>query len=381
MKRVQFYAMLLTDFPKEFTGIELGSNPARTGDHVMLDLKQVPEVEMTKSAVMRAAEHRTNCGDWGDKSVFEPALEQLLRSLETEAELNTIGRFTNWQSIVRRLSQRLRLQRVGFKQIPTAIADRPAFVITGPPRTGSTLLQRLLALDPENNFLRSSDVLMPMPATRLGSEGDKIKSRQVALGIETTYEQIPGLRVLHESMAHLPEEEVFLLDFSFMCLLAPLRAHVPGFWSWVFQSGDLTGLYRELKHFISYAGQYRKGSRWVLKAPHHLWMLQQLMEGFPNARIIWIHRDPVRFVTSCASLSRTIRREFSDTVTDEKVGREWLDLLADGISRAMKYRNAVGESRIVDVYTQDLLKDPQKTVASIYDSFGIPLPKCMFEGI
>jgi hypothetical protein len=80
----------------------------------MTDQNQIPDVELTKSAVFAAAEEQTGCPNWGDTTVFEPALDQLLASLEAEAQLNTAGRFNHWMSIVGRLSQRLLLQREGY---------------------------------------------------------------------------------------------------------------------------------------------------------------------------------------------------------------------------------------------------------------------------
>lgn len=154
---------------------------------------QLPEVELTKSALFAEAEERTGCTDWGDTSVFEPALDQLLSSLESEAELNSEGRFTTWMGIVGRLSQRLLLQREGYDQVPTAIADRPAFIIVGPPRTGTTLLQRLLALDAETDALRFCDVASPVLATQPGTEEDEAKIERVSEMVAQLHERMPEL--------------------------------------------------------------------------------------------------------------------------------------------------------------------------------------------
>jgi hypothetical protein len=347
----------------------------------MAGQNQIPAVELTKPAVFAAAEQRAGCTDWGDTSVFEPALDQLLASLETEAQLNAAGRFSHWMSIVGRLSQRLLLQREGYDRLPTQIAERPAFVITGAPRTGTTLLQRLLALDPETDALRYCDVVVPVPATRPGTDEDEAKIEEASQILAQLYARVPGVLKMHEMEPRMPDEEVYLIDHSFMSVLAPLRARVPTYWKWVLESGDLDGVYRELKHFIAYVGQHRTGSRWVLKAPHHTWMLRQLLEGFPHASVIWTHRDPAKFVPSCASLSRAIRSAGSDDVSDEEIGREYLAMLADGTSRAMGARSRASERQIVDVHYHDLIRDPQAAVARIYEAFGVELPESMPEAI
>jgi hypothetical protein len=347
----------------------------------MTEQNSFPEVELTKPAIFAAAEERTGCTDWGDTSVFEPALDQFLASLEAEARLNTAGRFIRWSAIVGRLSQRLLLQREGYDRLPAAIAERPAFVIAGPPRTGTTLLQRLLALDPDSEALRYCDVAAPVPATRPGTDEDEAKIEHVSQQLAQIQALVPALQKIHEMDPRMPDEEIFLIDHSFLCALGPLRARVPGYWSWVMESGDLNGAYRELKRFIAYVGQHRTGSRWVLKTPQHLWMLPQLLETFPNAFVIWTHRDPAKFVPSMASLCRVLRSAGSDSVNNEDLGQYWLEILAGGVSSAMKYRNGLTEGRIVDVHYHDLVRDPQGTVGRIYEAFGVELPEGMPEAI
>ena len=284
-------------------------------------------------------------------------------------------------SIVGRLSQRLLLQREGYDRVPTEIAERPAFVITGAPRTGTTLLHRLLALDPYTDALRYCDVMTPVPVTRPGTGEDEAKIEEVSQRLDQLYALVPDLLKIHEIAPRTPDEETFLIDHSFTTFLSPLRARVPTYWTWVMESGDLDGVYREFKHFIAYVGQHRTGSRWVLKSPNHLWMLRQLIEGFPQASIIWTHRDPAKFVPSMASLSQASRSARSDTVSDKQVGQDWLEMLADGVSRAMAYHKRGGESRIVDVHYHDLVRDPQATVARIYETFEVELPESMPEAI
>jgi hypothetical protein len=346
----------------------------------MCDQEKIPEVEFSESVVMAVAEEQTGCSDWGETSVFRPALARYLSALESEAQLNEQGRFGVWQGVVARLTQRLLLQQQSFDQVSTGIADRPSFVIAGLPRTGSTLLQRLLSLDPDADSLRFGDVSMPVPATRPGNEEDEAKIEQVGQALDQRYSQVPELRSLHEMDPRLPDEEVFLINHSFMSCLAPLGAHVPSFWAWVMDSGDHRGTYRELKHLVSFVGQYRTGSRWVLKSPHHLWMQDSLLEEFPNATVIWTHRDPVRVVSSMASFAYKLRALASDHATPEQAGRDWLDMLSDGITRGMSARRAA-ENRFIDVHYHDLMNDPQAAVAAIYAAAGLDMPKAMTAAI
>jgi len=198
--------------------------------------------------------------------------------------------------------------------------------------------------------------------------------------LEQLYTLAPELKLIHEMDPRLPDEEVFLIDLTFMSVLEPLRAHVPSFWSWVMENGDHDGIYRELRSFIAFVGQFRSGGRWVLKAPHHLWMQAQMLEAFPKATVIWTHRDPSRVVPSCASLSHVSRVTRSDRVTPEETGRAWFDMLSDGLQRAVSARQGT-EDRFVDVHFQDLMRNPQAAVASIYETAGFDMPDSLPDAI
>ena len=338
-------------------------------------------VELTKSALFAEAEERTGLTDWGDTSVFEPALDQLLSALETEADLNRIGRFDSWMGITSRLQQRLLLRRAGYDRVPTQIADKPALVIVGPPRTGTTLLQRMLALDPETDALRYCDVTYPVPATRPGTAEDEAKIKEVSAELATLRKWAPDIIKIHEMEPRTPDEEVFLMNYTFTSFLEPLRAHVPSYWNWVLKSADLPALYRELKHLIAYVGQYRSGSRWVLKAPQHLWMLRHLLDEFPNAHVIWTHRDPAKSVPSMCSMSRAVRKRNSGSAHDEEIGADWLEMMAGGVAQAMQDRDKRPARLIFDVTFRDLMRDPEAVIREIYEAVGLDYPASMSTAI
>lgn len=337
------------------------------------------KIELNKDSLLAAAENWTGLSDWGDVSLFEPALEELLQSLEFEARLNRGGKQYFRSIIVSRLAQRLLLHREEYNNLPVAIADKPSFIITGLPRTGTTLLHRLLALDTETDALRYCDVTSPAPVTVSGTLQDDIKIMRIQENVAGFHKRIPGMRKAHKIEPRTPDEEVFLMDLQFMSLLPLLGAHVPSYWNWVMSSGDLGCLYQELKQLIAYVGQYRTGSRWVLKAPQHLWMFNHLLDAFPNAQAIWLHRDPGVSVASCCSLSRVLRNANSDAMDNRMIGSDWLNVLTDGVYRAMADRKLHPIHRVHDVYYQDLVQDPVNVVTKIYEAFNVELPENMPE--
>lgn len=339
------------------------------------------EVSLQLAALMAAAEQKAACSDWGDTCVWKEALTRYTQALGAEACLSATGRVRRFHILANALTTRLLLIRDRFDEAPASIVDRPAFVIAGLPRTGSTLLQRLLALDDETDGLRFCDVAIPHPATKPGSAADQQKiaaAREILKAYEAA---VPGLSAMHPMEPEAPEEEFFLIDLTFMSSNVPCQSHVPGYWSWVLEHADHAGIYQELKQLIAYLGQYRCGSRWVLKAPHHMWMQRAMLDAFPQAQVIWTHRDPARVVPSFASLCHTSRQAFSDDITKQDSGQDFLGMLQDGLARASQAREQEGEGRFIDVHYHELMSDPAGVVRRIYQSAGLALPSAMPQRI
>ena len=93
-------------------------------------------------AVTAAAQAVDGLKDFGDDSHREP-LQQLLWSLQHEAELNAVGRQVMFQRMVDILATRLRVQYYlqRFPEIDDEEIHAPLFIV-GLPRTGTTMLHR-----------------------------------------------------------------------------------------------------------------------------------------------------------------------------------------------------------------------------------------------
>ena len=121
---------------------------------------------MNWSADTLVAEARAVDGldDFGDDSYREP-LEQLLFSLEQEADLNDIGRSVLRQRVVDILATRLRV-RAWLTRHPEILDEEihAPLVIVGLPRTGTTMLHRTIAADPRMFAPLWYETRFPCPA-------------------------------------------------------------------------------------------------------------------------------------------------------------------------------------------------------------------------
>ncbi|HRW11476.1 MAG TPA: sulfotransferase, partial [Caldilineaceae bacterium] len=139
--------------------------------------------------------------------------------------------------------------------------------------------------------------------------------------------------------------------------------------------------YRELTRLITYLGQHRQFSHWVFKTPQHLFTLDILLENFPNAKLIWLHRDPLITMPSLSSLGWNIQKRNSDAVTPVQVSQEMVSFMKTCIDRAMAVRKQVGDERFCDVYYRDLMADPVAEVRRIYGEIGLPFSAQMATAI
>jgi hypothetical protein len=114
--------------------------------------------------------------------------------------------------------------------------------------------------------------------------------------------------------------------------------------------------------------------RWVLKSPVHLATLDALLAEYPDARLIFTHRDPAKTVPSLASLVYTIRGIVTDSVDPKEVGREQLAWWHQALDHAMtvRERHADKAAQFIDIQFEEIIADPVAALARVYDRFELP---------
>ncbi|MEY2977150.1 MAG: hypothetical protein RLZZ435_1289 [Cyanobacteriota bacterium] len=298
------------------------------------------------------------------------ALDQLVNALAQEAELHAVGTHYFHEFLLRLLTNHLKLQaeydrHPEIQQVPL---QRPLFVV-GLFRSGTTFLHNLLSQDPRCRWLSVAEALYPTPAPH--PEQWQTDPR-IAAAIEHISFQsslAPKFSAAHHINAIRPAECSRLFEHDLIGHLFDFRAHVPSYSHWVLQQ-ELTEAYRSYRQQLQYLSWHWPHSHWVLKAPAHLFALDTLLTVFPDAAIVYLHRDPLQVLPSCCSLAATGRSRFSDRVDSLKLGAHWLALLQEAVNRGMKTRDTTQPMyTLYDVSYNALLKNPQETIANIYQHF------------
>jgi len=313
---------------------------------------------LAAAAFARAPLPAADDGDW------RAGFEAFVSAARDEGRLNALGLRSMAGTAIAKLHARAAIARAleADPQVRARVVDRPIFVIGGW-RTGTTLLQRLLAAVPGLRAAYPAELTVPWRAARLDAAGRDALLDAGDAAHQRLHLLNPTMQAIHASGGRLAEECVLAMgtDFRNWGFTSTLRC--PGYVDWLLTQ-DLTPSYRRYADILRLL-QDTSGRRWILKAPAHTAELPSLFRVFPDALVVHLHRDVVQTVTSGASLFAVFRSTYSDQVDAAEVGRYQLDMTATWFERAMHARESLPRRAFLDVAFTDLVADPVATVEHI----------------
>ena len=265
----------------------------------------IARARLDESSLIAAARRQSGLRDFGDDSFLEP-MRILLDALEREADINPLGRALTRQSLVRLLRNRL-LAADLLRRHPE-ILDRPMpppVVVVGLARSGTTRLHRLLAADRRFLHLKSWESIHPVPWPDSYGAAVDPRKRNIEQALKAVLYMSPQIAAVHPLGANEVEEEVGLLQHHFSSQIFEVITPVPSFAEWL-MTHDQTPAYEymvKLMKIISWFRDDPPDKPWVLKTPQHMQDLDALMAVFPDARLVFAHRDPVKTVGSICSMA------------------------------------------------------------------------------
>jgi hypothetical protein len=332
------------------------------------------------------AQKATGLEDFGEISLDEP-LSRFLEACSSEAALSLFGRLATKWDIVRFLSNllRFRAEEKLDSDILNQHIDCPIF-ITGLPRSGTTFLHRLLMADPANRAPLVWETIFPYPRPNQGER----RVAHVARQLRAFEFLAPEFRSLHPLDATSPQECSEITAHVFRSLRFDTTYHLPSYRHWLdADASRLLPAYQFHKRFLRHMQhQDRKRlsvparSRWVLKCPEHVFALDAIRAVYPDARIVFVHRDPLKVLLSVAKLTEVLRRPFTLKVDPLSIGREESARWLDGTRRMRKAQVTAGfQEAVCHVHHLDLIADPVGTVRRMYRHFGLELSKAAVTSI
>lgn len=347
------------------------------------------DLRLDEASLLAAARERAGLAELGDESFLEP-LRKLLWSLEHEARLTPAGRAGQRTRLVGLLSARLathdwirRHPEIEEEQVDVR------FVIVGFPRTGTTLLQRLLACDPRVAWLAWWECRHPAPfpgwdpATARTVPDARIAAAKTEVAAMLAGN--PALAAQHPLDALAPDEDLMLLEHSFQSSTPCGSMNVPSYLRWhLLQDGVAT--YDEHRRFLQFL-QWQKRMRgepvrpFVLKAPHHMIHLDRILERYPSATIVQTHRDALETLPSLASLAFELRRLTCDTAQPSECAEYALTTARGRLAGLERVRARTDEKKWVDVGFSEVVAAPLDVVERIHAQLGLALPAAAREAM
>jgi hypothetical protein len=327
------------------------------------------------------ARRRTGLEDFGDPPV-EPALSILVNSLEHQADLHPLGRFLMRTHLLELLETRLRLVQVWTRRSEALAASpvqRPIF-ITGMPRSGSTFLHELLAADSENRAPRVWEVMFPLPDQKRVRGKIDSRVRKAEASLWWFRRLAPLADSVYPMRAWTPHECVAIHSHTFLSGEFVSICYVPAYETFL-HAADFGPTYNWQKRFLQHLQLGCSIKQWVLKSPDHIFAMEALLAVFPDAVIIQTHRDPLEVLRSSSQLTHVLQGLFGRVASLDQLGLREARMLAEGIQRIMRFRDAHPElaTRFIDVMYRELVSDPLAIVRQIYQQFDIRLTEAAAE--
>jgi len=336
------------------------------GFGALLEKTQIRSTRVVATDLIETAKRRCGLDDFGEGD-FSEALSRLLQSSQDEARLNLIGKIALKVDVLEILGARLQMERDRqlYPNISRQVIREPLFIV-GLPRSGTSVLHRLLAADPEHRSPLLWELRSPSPPT---AADEKRRIQRATQSCSFFNWLVPTFRYVHVVGAEVPQECVSLMAPTFLSDQFDAMYYVPSYRSWFFWQ-DLQPAYEYHRLFLQHLQFRRDGRRWILKAPTHMFAMPSLLSVYPDALFVQTHRMPVDAMASVSSLVTILRSAFSDAVDPIKVCREAIDYWSEAMNRFLRERDRLPDGRITDVRYDEICRDPIRVVQRIYDYFG-----------
>jgi hypothetical protein len=332
---------------------------------------QLMSPALSPQALMNLAVKRTGLDDFGGSDFREP-LEILVQSLQDTGDLHPFGRFYVNAMFTELLINRLKLVDL-WKRQPD-ISGEPIgqpVIILGLPRTGTSFLFNLLALDPAHRVLTNWETTVSQvpPEGAYGFRQDPRRKKGRFLMRFQNY-LVPQMKKMHQFYLDGPEECTPLLMQGFATQALAGLFNVPDYSGWL-DTASHAATYRHHRRILQTLQWKYPGERWLLKSPDHIAALADILETYPDACIVHTYRDPVKSVASWASLNSAFRGIYMQSINVAELGRQVLDRLSSDVRAYLEQRQDIEKNRIIDLSYERLSGNPLEAIHGLYEQFGL----------
>lgn len=357
--------------------------------------------QISVEGVLAEARRRTGLDEFGPRD-FEARLGLLVEDYVADSGMSEIGRRMVMGDLVRYASNRLLIEDY-LRRHPQALDERieRPLIVVGLPRSGTTHLVNLLAADTRFRSLplwlakeplpnprerrpssatlgatRTIDKLLP-PRARDWLGVDHLQADPRYLRCAATWagmrSMAPYVAAMHPMNPDHVHEDLELMAPDFASYSFEWTGHVPRYRDH-YLATDQTPHYAYLKRVLQIL-QHRDGvgsKPWVLKCPQHLEQLPALLATFPDATLVFTHRDPVAVIQSTVTMLGYAQRMGRDTYDMPGLLAYWTDRIEGLLQRGVADRPNVPTERAFDLLFHEFMADTEGRLDRIYAHYGMP---------
>ncbi len=245
---------------------------------------------------------------------------------------------------------------------------RPVFVF-GIPRTGTTLLNNLLAADPHRRSPLSWEIDNPVPPTTSATLYNDPRALAQLAAEKTLLTERPDVGKYYRFSAIYPNECLFFMGQDFKNVNWESRGKLPNYRDYLFGEVDMAPAYAYHKRYLQLLQSEAPGV-WNLKMPSHSLYLDTLLKVYPDARLIWSHRDPLTATGSFCSLIDNGGQMSIGWSDPAWIGENMPWQAVQHVERIMDFRDRHGEDRVIDSHYADVIRDPIGSMRQLYAALG-----------
>jgi omega-hydroxy-beta-dihydromenaquinone-9 sulfotransferase len=253
--------------------------------------------------------------------------------------------------------------------------EQPPLFVFGYWRSGTTLLQTLLSHDPAFQHLPLYRALFPWHFLTSEKLVTKLTARFVPKN-----RPMDNMKISWDA----PQEDDMTLCIMSQVSPVMLVSHPQDF-THFWNSLDFSQLpagaldrWKDSLHLLVKKLTYSDPRRVLMKSPFHMYHMPLLMEMFPDARFLYIHRNPYNVFRSAVHLRHR-------TIDENCLGRDEAKQHEEEIIKSYKFgfdvyqrdRELMPKGRLHEIAYEDLEQDPVEVLRRAYDSLELP----GFEGL
>ena len=315
--------------------------------------------------------HRQSGVDAFDSESFREGLDVFVRSVGACDQITPAGHERLDQMAIDHLVRRLTIDEYlrAHPEVLQAPVERPVFVM-GMPRTGTTAVVNLLGQDPARRTVLRWTLEEPVPPpTTAGLRTDPRCVAALARQQKLIDDGLPGANIRFE-WADSPAECVHVMNHDVKAMQWDSQGPFPEYREFIF-SCDMTSAYQWHRRFLQLQQSQAPGT-WALKAPSHALWVETLLTVYPDARIVWTHRDPYTALASYLSLAANAHRRNMPAADTDWLRTGGPSYVAEHCSRPMALLDARPElaDRIHHVQYADFMRDEIGAMRGVYDWLG-----------